>query len=65
MARGRGLITEAERRHLRGEGTDQQRYEAASRVRARIQDELTEEIQLLEDHHDQLLEELKEVVCEE
>jgi len=65
MARGRALITEAEREHIAGERDDQQRkYEAVSRVRARIEEELTSDVKLLEEHHPELLKELQDVVCD-
>lgn len=65
MARTRALLTETERRHIAGEGTDQQKYEAVSRARARIRDELTKDAKLLEHHHRELLKELRAVVCAE
>jgi len=65
MARTRALLTETERHHIAGEGTDQQKYEAVSRARSRIADELTKDVELLEEHHPDLLEELREVVCED
>jgi hypothetical protein len=66
MARGRALITETEREHIAGERDhDQRRYEAVSRVRARIEEELAEDVLLLEEHHPELLEEIQEVVCDE
>lgn len=65
MARGRALITEAEREHIAGERSDEQRkYEAVSRVRARILEELTADVEILEEHHPELLGELRDVVCE-
>lgn len=64
MAQGRALLTDGERRHISGEsGNDQRKYEAVSRVRSRIEDELTEDVELLEEHHPDLLAELREVVC--
>ena len=63
MARGRALITEGERRQLAGEKGEQRRYEAVSRVRARIRDELPNDVEALKEHHPDLLEELREVVC--
>ena len=66
MARGRALITEAEREHIAGErDSDQRRYEAASRVRARINEELTIDVELLREHNPELLEDLRDVVCDE
>jgi hypothetical protein len=65
MAQSRALITETEREHIAGEHGDRRRYEAVSRVRSRINDELTTDIEILEKHHPDLLEELQEVVCED
>lgn len=65
MADSRALITDTEREQLAGDHGDDRRYQAASRVRARIQDELTTDVQLLADEHPQLLEELREIVCQE
>ena len=65
MARTRALLTPTERRHIAGEETDQQKYEAVSRARSRIKEELTKDVELLEEHHPDLLEELREVVCED
>lgn len=65
MAKQRALLTETERQQLAGEKGDQRRYEATSRVRRRIEDELTTDIEVLAEHHPELLDELREVVCEE
>lgn len=67
MARSRGLITDTERERISGEAdvSDSKRYQAISRVRRRINEELTDEIALLEEHHQVLLGELREVVCED
>jgi len=62
MARTRALLTETERRQIAGEESDQRKYEAVSRVRARIEEELTTDVELLEEYHPDLLEELREVV---
>lgn len=65
MPHGRALLTDAERRHISGEsGKDQLRYEAVSRVRARVEEDLTTDVDLLAEHHPELLEELQAVVCE-
>jgi mRNA interferase RelE/StbE len=40
-------------------------YQAISRVRRRIHEEVVEEVALLREHHPELLEELQEVVCED
>lgn len=64
MAQGRALLTDGERRHISGEsGNNQRKYEAVSRVRSRIEDELTEDVDVLQEHHPELLAELRAVVC--
>jgi hypothetical protein len=65
MAKTRALLTETDREYLTGEGGDEKRYQSASRVRARIQEELPRDIEHLRNHHQDLLEELREVVCED
>lgn len=65
MAQSRALITPREREHIAGEHGDRRKYEAVSRVRSRISDELDEDVDLLEEHHPALLEELQDVVCNE
>jgi hypothetical protein len=64
VAKSRALITGTEREHLAGENGDRRKYEATSRIRARITEELTEDVAVLEEHHPELLEELREVVCD-
>jgi len=64
MSTGRALLTEREIDYLRGEEGDQRKYEAVSRVRRRIQTELSEDINVLEETRPELLEELRSVVCE-
>jgi len=67
MAKSRGLVTDTERERIAGEVDveDTKRYQAISRVRRRINEQLPHEIELLEEHHPELLEELREVVCDE
>jgi myo-inositol catabolism protein IolC len=65
MAVGRGLLTDGEREYLRGEATDQRMYEARSRFRSRIEHEVAEDIEILKENQPELLEELREVVCDE
>jgi endonuclease III-like uncharacterized protein len=67
MAKSRGLITDLEAKRIAGKGSveDTKRYQAISRVRRRVNEELPENIELLREHHPQLLEELREVVCDE
>lgn len=64
MATTRALITETEREQIAGEHGDERRYQATSRVRRRIREELTTDIELLEEHHPKLLSEAREVVCD-
>jgi hypothetical protein len=67
MTRSRGLITFTERERIAGEDDveDSKRYQAISRVRRRINEEVTEEVDLLREHHPDLLNELRDVVCED
>lgn len=65
MATGRALTTETEREYLRGEHGDQRMYEARSRVKARINEQLAEDVELFEEDAPGLLDELREVVCED
>ena len=64
MAR-RALLTDRERELLEGEGSadDDLRYQAVSRVRRKMQDELTTDIQILRENHPDLHDELQEIVC--
>jgi hypothetical protein len=39
-------------------------YEARSRFRTRIEESVSEDVELLEQHQPELLEELREIVCE-
>ena len=64
MAQGRALLTDAEREALAGEKGDQRRYEATSKVRARMREELSEDIDVFTKHNPDLLKELREIVCE-
>jgi hypothetical protein len=65
MARGRALLTETEREQIAGKHGDQRKYEAISRVRARIQEELSKDIELFEKHKPELADELREAVCKD
>lgn len=64
MARRRALLTDRERELIADEDAGNQRYVAISRVRTKIEDELTEDLHILADKHPDLLTELREVVCE-
>ncbi|WP_233565532.1 hypothetical protein [Halorubrum sp. Atlit-26R] len=67
MAKSRGLITDTEQDRISGEADvdDAKRYQAVSRVRRRIREQLPGEVEMLKEHHPELLEELRDVVCEE
>ena len=64
MAIGRALITETEKEYLAGEHGDQRRYEARSRLKSRITEQLSEDIEFLDNEQPDLLALLEEVVCE-
>lgn len=61
----RGLLTEREREILSGEAdvSDNYRYRVVSRVRTKI-DNVSEDVEILEKNRDDLLQEFREVVCE-
>ena len=63
MAKSRAILTETEREQIAGEHGDKRRYEATSRARARIRDELAVDIEILREHNPDLLDEIREVVC--
>lgn len=65
MARTRALLTETERNYLRSADANSQRYQAVSRVRNRIDDELATDVDILREHHPDLYQELRETVCSE
>jgi len=66
MADRRALLTQREREIVSGEADveDSYRYQTISRVRKRIQGQLTADIAAMEAHGD-LADELREVICEE
>lgn len=66
MAR-RALLTDRERELLasENENEDDYRYQAASRIRNKIHDELTVDVGILKEHHPVLFDELREVVYNE
>ena len=65
MARTRALLTERDRELIADEDAEKRRYQAVSEVRSRIDEELPTDVEILAEHHPELLEELREVVCEE
>ena len=66
MAEYRAIMTTTDRERITGEADvpDSKRYEATSRIRSRI-DELETDVEILAEHRPDLLDELREVVCEE
>lgn len=65
MATGRGLLTEYERECLAGEHEKQREYETRSRIRSRLDGPLRGDIKHLQEHDPELLDEIREVVCDE
>ena len=65
MATGRALTTETEREYLRGEHGDQRMYEARSRLKARMKQELAQDVDLFEEAAPELLDLLQSVVCDD
>ncbi|APX97566.1 hypothetical protein BB347_13635 [Natronorubrum daqingense] len=64
MTEGRGLLTESEREAIAGERSDSYRYKTRSYFLNRV-DEVEKDIEVLEEHAPDLLEELQEIVCED
>jgi len=60
----RGLLTEREREIIKGEAdvSDNYRYRVVSRVRTKIEN-VSEDVEILAENRGDLLEELREVVC--
>lgn len=67
MVQRRALMTERERELIGNSDDvpDDLRYQAISRVRRKINDELTTDIAILAESHPQLFTELQETVCED
>jgi hypothetical protein len=61
----RGLLTDREREIIQGEAevSDDYRYRVASRIRNKI-DRIDEDVEILEENRSDLLEELRDAVCE-
>jgi len=62
----RGLLTDREREIIKGEAdvSDDYRYRVASRIRNKIE-RIDGDVSILEENRADLLEELREVVCDE
>lgn len=65
MARTRALLTERDRELLSDEEGGNRRYQAISEIRSRIVEELSTDVEILEENHPELLKELRDVVCED
>ena len=65
MARTRALLTERDRELIADEEGGNRRYQAISEIRSRINEELETDVEVLAEHHPDLLEELREAVCDE
>ncbi|TKX70355.1 hypothetical protein EXE40_09455 [Halorubrum sp. GN11GM_10-3_MGM] len=65
MHRRSHVTAETERKHLRSSDADSKQYQAVSRVRNRIDDELATDIGILREHHPELYAELREIVCDD
>ena len=67
MGRYRAIMTETDREHISGESdpSQDQKDQAVYRVRQRINEELQRDIAVLEEHRPDVLEELRETVCED
>lgn len=63
MAKTRALLTETEREQIAGEHGDSRKYQAVSRIRSRIEDELTTDVEVLREYHPKLYAELQDAVC--
>ena len=65
MARTRALMTDTERQYIARETevSENKRYQAIARVRDRLES-LDDDIDVLEEHHPELLAEVREVVCD-
>ena len=63
MTEGRGLLTEREREALAGEDSDSYKYKTRTYFRRRLK-KVESDIELLDKHDPELLNELRNVVCE-
>lgn len=62
----RGLLTEREREIIEGDAdvSDNYRYRVVSRIRTKIEN-VDEDVEILSENREDLLDELREVVCED
>ncbi|WP_455448209.1 hypothetical protein [Natrinema thermotolerans] len=66
VSKYRAIMTTTDRERISGESDDpdEKVYQSVSRVRSRIE-ELEKDAELLEEHHPELLEELRHAVCKD
>lgn len=64
MSEGRGLLTDRERDALSGDSSDSYRYKTRTYVRRRLK-KLERDVEVLAEHDPDLLEELREIVCDD
>lgn len=62
MDAGRGLLTDREREELAREANTSYKYKTRSLFRRRLA-QLEQDVQVLDEHHPDLLDELREAVC--
>lgn len=67
MSRYRALLTDTDREYISesGDPTQSEKDQAVYRVRQRIHEELPRDIEILEEHRPDVLEELRDVVCDD
>ena len=58
------MLTDRERELIADLESSARRSQAVSRIRRKISEELTEDVELLKSHHPELLEEMRDVICE-
>lgn len=63
MPVGRALLSESEREAIAGETSDSYRYKTRNYFRQRL-DRLDSDVEWLAEHDPELLDELRDVVCE-
>jgi len=66
MSKYRAIMTTTDRERISGDADapDKKKYESISRVRSRIE-ELETDVEILEEHHPELLAELRDTVCDD
>ena len=63
MTEGRGLLTERERQALAGNDSDSYKYKTRTYLRRRLE-KVETDIEILAENDPELLQELREIVCE-